>query len=465
MRSGFTDLRGMSMDKNILNLTNKKISNEIKQIFMLSWPVMVGMILQSLLGTVDTYFISKLGTSQAAAAGLSNSASNVIFVMSTLVSAGTIALVSRSYGEGNMEAVKKISGESFLLSAIFGITLSIICYLNTANIINSVFHPESNVAALAQQYLSIILLGTLFVFLNSVLRTIIQSLGDTLTPLIVFGIANIINAILDPFFMLTLNLGIKGAALATVISMIFSCAAISIIIVKKVYNSSIRQFISSMRLEFKNSIRILKIGGWACIQQVARPITGMVMFSLVYVVGGREGTAAFAIGGQLFNYTFIFLVGLSTAISIMVGQSLGRGDVNGCDKIIKEGLKLAAFNMILFSIPYLIFPEAIMRLFIKDQLVINTGAQYLKIVYSGLVFVVPTIIYGGVFQGAGDTFPPMISSIVSNVVLKLPIAYLLAITFNKGTNGVWIAVSLSVIIESAIMTVYFKTNKWKEKVI
>jgi Na+-driven multidrug efflux pump len=191
----------------------------------------------------------------------------------------------------------------------------------------------------------------------------------------------------------------------------------------------------------------------------------MLLFKLVYVIGGREGTAAFAIGGQLFNYTFIFLVGLSTAISIMVGQSLGRGDVHGCDKIIKEGLKLATFNMILFSIPYLIFPEAIMKLFINNQLVIDMGANYLRIVYIGLVFVVPTIIYGGVFQGAGDTFPPMISSVVANVVLKLPIAYVLAKTFNMGTNGVWIAVSLSVIIESAIIIVYFKTNKWKEKVI
>lgn len=453
------------MGKNILNTINKKFNGDIKQIIMLSWPVMLGMILQSFLGTVDTYFISKLGTSQAAAAGLSNSASNVIFVMSTLVSAGTIALVSRSYGEGNMDAVKKISGESFLLSAIFGITLSILCYLNTANIINLVFNPGPNEAALAEEYLSVIFMGTFLVFSNSVLRTILQSLGDTLTPLKIFGIANIINAVLDPFFMFTLNLGIKGAALATVISMIFSLIAINIVIIKKVYNSSISNFILSMKLEYTNSIRILKIGGWACLQQLARPLTGVFMFSLVYVVGGREGTAAFAIGGQLFNYTFIFLVGLSTAISIMVGQSLGRGDINGCDKIIKEGLKLAAFNMLLFSLPYLIFPEVIMRLFINDQLVINNGAQYLRIVYIGLVFVVPTIIYGGVFQGAGDTFPPMISSIVANVVLKLPIAYILAKTFNMGTNGVWIAVSLSVIIESAIIIVYFKTNKWKEKVI
>lgn len=451
------------MDNN--NLTNKKFSEDIKKIFMLSWPVMIGMILQSLLGTVDTYFISKLGTSEAAAAGLSNSASAVIFVMSTLVSAGTVALVSRSYGEGNMDAVKKISGESFLLSAIFGTILSIICYLNTANIINSIFNPDPNVSALAEQYLSIIFMGTLFVFLNSVLRTIIQSLGDTLTPLIVFGLANVINAVLDPFFMFTLNLGIKGAAIATVISMVFSCIVINIIIVKKVYNSSIRQFILSTKLELTNSMRILRIGGWACLQQVARPITGMLMFSLIYVVGGSEATAAFGIGGQLFNYTFIFLIGLSTAISIMVGQSLGRGDVDGCDRIIKEGLKLASFNMLLFSVPYLIFPEAIMRLFINDQLVITSGAQYLRIVYIGLVFVVPTIIYGGVFQGSGDTFPPMISSIIANVVLKLPIAYILAKMFNMGANGVWIAISLSVVIEAAIIIVYFKTNRWKEKVI
>ena len=149
----------------------------------------------------------------------------------------------------------------------------------------------------------------------------------------------------------------------------------------------------------------------------------------------------------------------------MVGQSLGRGDVDGCDRIIKEGLKLAAFNMILFSIPYLIFPEVIMKFFINDQLVINIGAHYLRIVYIGLIFIVPTIIYGGVFQGAGDTFPPMISSIIANVVLKLPIAYILAKTFKIGTNGVWIAVSLSVVIEAAIIMVYFKTNRWKEKII
>ncbi|MPM41597.1 hypothetical protein SDC9_88252 [bioreactor metagenome] len=327
------------------------------------------------------------------------------------------------------------------------------------------FNPGPEITGFAKDYLSVMFVGTVFVFLNSAARTIMQALGDTKTPLYIFGASNIINAIFTPLFMFPLNMGIAGAAWASVLSMVFSLVAITYLLIKRIYNKSFIDFLKSMKLELSNTLRILKIGSWACIQQIARPITGMLMVRLVYEVGGNSASAAFGAGGQLFNYTFIFLVGLSTAIAIMVGQSLGRKDIHGCDNIIKEGMKLAVFNMILFAIPYFIFPEGIMKIFSREYEVIKVGAEYLRIVYLGVIFVIFPTIYGGVFQGAGDTFPPMISSLIANVVLKLPIAYLLAKTFNMGTNGVWIAVALSVIIEAAIIIVYFKRNKWKEKVI
>lgn len=443
----------------------KSMNGDIKKIFSLSWPVMVGMILQSFLSTVDTYFISNLGTSEASASSLGNSASSVIFVISTIVSAGTIALVSRSYGDGDMAGVKRFSGESIMLSFIIGLILSILCYCYTGKIIKLAFNPKPTEAVLAEEYLSVIFSGTVFVFLNSAVRTVLHALGDTKTPLIVFGISNVINAILDPIFMFPLGFGIRGAAIATVLSMIFSFLIISVILIKKIYASSIKDFVENMLLNMNDSIRILKIGGWACLQQIARPITGMLMFSLVYEVGNREGTAAFGIGGQLFNYTFIILAGLSTAISIMVGQSLGRGDIDECDSIIKEGLKLSAINMAFFAIPYMVLPAEMMGIFIKDPLVIKHGVEYLRIVYIGIIFVMFTTTYGGAFQGAGDTFPPMISSLIANVILKLPLAYVLAKYFGMGTIGVWIAVALSVVIEAGIITFYFKKGRWKEKVI
>lgn len=441
------------------------MNQNIQKIFTLAWPVMLGSILQTLLSTVDTYFISQLGTSESASASLGNSASNVVFVISALVSAGTIALVSRSYGNGKMDDVRKFSGQSITLSAIAGGILGAICFIYTNEIIALVFNAGPEEAALAGEYLSVIFSGTIFVFLNSALRTVFQAMGDTKTPLYIFGVSNIINAILDPVFMFPLKMGIKGAAVTTVLSTIISFLAMSYILIKKLYESSISACLHSMRLHLDDSIRLLRIGGWACIQNIARPITGMLMFSLVYKVGGKEATSAFGIGGQLFNYTFIFITGLSTAIAIMVGQSLGMGDIKGCDKIINEGLKLSAINMAVFAVPYLVIPEPIMRIFRDDPLVIQNGAEYLRIVYIGVIFTIFTSTYGGAFQGSGDTFPPMLSSLVANVALKLIIAYVLALTFGLGTIGVWIAISASVLIEAAILAIYYKRGKWREKVI
>ncbi len=438
------------------------INQDIRKIFTLAWPVMIGSILQTLLSTVDTYFISNLGTSEAAAASLGNSASSVVFVMSALVSAGTIALVSRSYGNNRMEDVIRFSGQSITLSAIAGGILGILCFMYTDEIITLAFNAGPEESALAGEYLSVIFLGTIFVFLNSALRTVSQALGDTKTPLYIFGISNIINAVLDPVFMFPLKMGIKGAAVATVFSTIFSFLAMYYLLIKKLYASSICACLRSLRLHFNDSIRLLRIGGWACVQNIARPITGMLMFSLVYKVGGKEATAAFGIGGQLFNYTFILITGLSTAIAIMVGQSLGMGDKKSCDRIISEGLKLSAINMAIFAVPYVIIPEPIIRIFIDDPLVVQNGAAYLRIVYIGVIFTVFTSTYGGVFQGSGNTFPPMVSSLVANVALKLIIAYVLASTLHLGTIGVWIAISASVLIEAAILSVYYKKGKWKE---
>lgn len=442
-----------------------KFSQDLKKIFSLSWPVMVSIILQNLLGTVDMLFIGKLGKNQLAAAALSSSASSVIFVLSTIISSGAVALVSRSFGEKDMEAVKRFNSVSIILSFIIGGLLSIICYIFTVPLVVTMFHPGKLVLGYTNQYLSILFLGTFLVFLNSTLRTTIQSLGDTKNPLFIFGFSNIINAVLSPTFMFIFHMGIRGSAFAAVISMIFSCIAINNLLIRKLYNNDFKEFIKNLKIDFSTSIRILRIGGWACLQQVARPITGLFMFSLVYSVGKEAAVSAFGVGGNLFSYTFIILSGLSTGVAILVGQSLGRKDYDGCDKIIKEGNKLAFINMVLFLIPYMIFPEFFMRIFSGDGDIIRVGAQYLRIVYCGLFFVIFPTIYGGVFQGAGDTFPPFISSFVANVILKWPLAYFLAIVLKIGTNGVWIAVGMSVIAEAVIIIIYFRQNKWKRKVI
>lgn len=231
------------------------------------------------------------------------------------------------------------------------------------------------------------------------------------------------------------------------------------------YNSHIIGVIKNIKLDRASNQRILKIGSWACIQQITRPITGMLMYRIVFMTGGAAGAAAFGVGGQLFGYTFIFISGLGMATSILVGQALGRNDQKDAMQVVKHSMKLCVINMLVFIIPYIIFPDVFMKIFIQDPEVVNIGISYLRITYLGLLFIVIQTAYGGAFNGSGDTKPPMIASLFANVAFKLPLAYYLSVVRGFATNGVWIAISLSILVEAFILIYYFKKGKWIHKQI
>lgn len=328
-------------------------------------------------------------------------------------------------------------------------------------IVNIYGAKDPSTIQFTSEYLKIVLWGTPFVFVNFAMRNILQGTGDTKSPLVIFGMTNVLNIILDPILIFKAGMGIRGAALATVAAMACGSLLIVMRVIKNIYGNHMGQFLRGLRIERERTGQIMRVGFWACIQQISRPVTGMLMFAIVLRAGGNAGTAAFGIGGQLFSYTFIFLSGLSVAMSIMVGQALGRKDDSALDELIRQGLRLGAVNMVVFAVPYVIFPEFFMKLFLKDPEVVTIGVHYLRIVYIGIVAVIFPVIYGGVFQGAGDTRPAMISSLVANMVFKVPAAWMLVTLFHWGTDGVWWAVAGSVFVEAAIGQYYIKKGKWK----
>jgi len=434
----------------------------IRKIIKLSWPVMVGTILQSLVYTCDLFFVSKLGTVYASSAALGTSAAGVVFVMSALVGAGTIAITARGYGENNWDKIRSATGNGLILAILFGLIIGIAGQFSSSWIVTNIYGAtDPDTIYLTTAYLKLVLWGTAFVFINFSMRNVLQGIGDTMSPLIIFGITNVLNMLLDPLFIFGFDLGIQGAALATVLSLGIGMVLILLRLIQKIFGGKISTFVSYLKVERARTGQILKVGSWACIQQLARPVTGMLMFAIVLRAGGNAGTAAFGIGGQLFGYTFIFLSGLSVAMSIMVGQALGRGDDTELDDLMKEGLKLGAMNMALFAIPYVIFPEFFFRLFLTDPEVLSIGSSYLRIIYVGIVVVIFPVIYGGVFQGSGDTKPPMISSLVANLVFKVPAAWLLVTVFNMGTNGVWVAVAGSIFVEAFVSHYYITRGSWR----
>ena len=422
---------------------DKKI---IKKLIKLGLPVMAATILQVLLGSVDLFFVSRYGRDVASATTMGGGMFNVIFIISMLISAGLTPIISQNYGAGKIKTLKAYAKRGFILSLILGSIVFLVVIFFNVDILKFMYNPSEIVLKYSLKYLNIVYFATVFVFLNGTMRAIFHAVSDTITPLIILGGANVLNAILDYIFVGLFKMQIEGVAIATVISIILSTIILFIC-----YRLKIGKMVSSEEDLFISNSKILKIGSWSMMQQLARPITGMLMYRIVFKINGSVGVAAFGIGGQIFSYSFIFLSGLSVAISVLVGQSVGAENFKDIGKIIRNGFILCFINIALFFIPYFVFSEQLMRFFINDNEVIREGVRYLHIVYLGIILVPISTVLGGYYLGIGKTQYPFWASFISNVAIKVSIAYIMGILLFRGVTGVWVAIMISVWIESFIM--------------
>ena len=424
----------------------------IKNMIKLAFPVMIASMLQVFLGSVDLFFISKYGRDASSAAAMGGGMSGAIFIFSMLISSGLTPIVAQNYGAKKTDTLKRYAKKGMILSVVVGTIVMLLALKFNSRILKLMYNPTKDVLDLTIRYLNIIYLSTVFVFLNGTMRSIFHALSDTVTPLIVMVVSNVLNGVLDYIFVIILGKGIEGAAVATVISIVLST-----FILYAFYKRHIKNLPNSSESEIVSGKAILKIGFWSMLQQLARPITGLIMYRLVFEIGQSIATAAFGIGGQVLNYTFILLSGLSVAISVMTGQIYGEGRIEEIKKITKNGMILCFVNVIVFMIPYFLFADSLMRFFINDPLVIKEGINYLFIVYLGILIIPITTVLGGVYLGIGKTAYPFWASFSANVVLKVPLAYMLSKYLNLGTNGIWLSIAASIWIESLIMLVnYFK---------
>lgn len=427
---------------------------------------MAGLILQSMLGTVDFYFVAKLGTSQTAALGIGSNLFYMINVFSALVATGVLAKTARRKGEGETDEIARLMVEGARLALLIGALILVLSWNRLPAMVDLIYRTSVETTGHIADYLNILVFFIPLIFLNSALRSSLQAQGDTRTPLLIFGLANLINMALDPVFIFRLGLGIAGAALATGLSVTVAALLITRKTLLSHYASRVdRMLREALHFDGRRSLGILRIGFWDALQQSARPVTAILMFRIVYLAGGDIATAAFSIGGQLLSYTFIILNGLMMAVSILVGQKLGEGLVDEVEEIIRFALKLSFLNMVVFAVPYLLLPKQLLGLFTDQPEVVAQGLSYMHIVYVGVLIVVVPIVYGGALKGAGYTYGPMVSSLFANVIVKIGLAYLLAIVWEWGVVGVWWAIALSVPAEALGIGIMARVKDWKATVV
>lgn len=436
-----------------------------KRILQLAWPVMVSSLLNTTFITIDLFWLGRLGKIEIAAVSIAGGIMGIIYPIAMTVSSGTLALIARFKGNKDPVGIENTIVNSLLLSFILSLLLFIFLFPFSTQII-SLFKPEHMLISYTSQYLRIMFIGLFFLIPYINTNAIYYAIGDTKTAMFIGIVVNIVNIILDPILIFgllwTRQMGIKGAALASIISnLIGLIISVIILINRKVISISL---IRRTQITFQWIKRILKIGIPSSLQGITRPLTGTLLYRIIAVYG-TSAIAGFGIGVNILGWMFIYLNGFASASSILVGQHIGSGQHKMAESTVWHSTNLGMRIQVLFSIIFFIFASHIIRLFNSDPGVVRTGTSYLRFISPIILIVAANMMIRSAFQGSGDTKPPMISSLIANWGVKLGLAWLFSIIFKNNIIFIWIAIDLSVISEFIILFLYYRKKYWLTKKI
>ncbi|MCK5126740.1 MAG: MATE family efflux transporter [candidate division Zixibacteria bacterium] len=434
----------------------------INAIWRLSWPAVTSMLLHTMLAITDTKWVGMLGKEEVAALTTSMFPMWVVFSLLMIIPTGVVAIISRAIGAGKEEEVSRVAGQSFNYAIWSGIVYCILGYIFTPEIIQFM-RPEESVAVMGIAYLRIFFLGVIFFFINESFSAIFRAAGKMKVHLVATSSAVVLNIILDPLFIFGVGpfpeMGVEGAAVATIISVAFETAIYVILIKRGLFGYKL-QFKLFEKLDFNLAWIVTKIGFPVSISSVS--------FSIVYIFLNRIvngfGTAAesaLMIGNRMESLSYMVCFGFSMAASTMVGQSLGAGDTKRAAKSAWYATGFCVLFTMGISVMFLVFPRQLASFFIEDKEVIDIAVYYLKILAISQSFMAVEIVLEGAFSGAGNTMPPTLISI-PGTMLRLPLAYYFCFELNMGINGMWWAITLTTCARALVMLYWFSLGRWKK---
>jgi putative MATE family efflux protein len=414
---------------------------------------------------IDMFWIGKLGSDSIAAL---SGASFFIWMLRGLgltVATGTIALVARRTGEKDETGLLKTISNAAASTVLFSILIMGV-FFPLAVYIFKWIRLDSTVAALAEDYTIVFLSGLIFVYLMMTVEFIIRGIGDTRTPMKLVGISLLLNAILDPLFIFQFEMGLKGAAYATILSQCIGAILMSAVLLKKIPQLRNRRSwltAGSIRNFLKQFLTIVKIGGPVGLSDAGFSFIYLMLAGIISIFG-KEPLAAIGISHRLEALPFFICLGFSMAVEPMVGQFLGAKKIDKARESVYLSLKVTSGIIFIISILYFFLAPSLYRIFTDDPVIIAHGVNYLRINALFEVFLAFEVVLTGAFSGAGDTKPPFFI-IFPTTFFRIPLAYLFAVTLDCGITIIWIIIALTTFFKGTILFYQFQKGHWARKKI
>lgn len=457
-------------------------------ILKLAGPVILMMYLQGAYNIIDTIWVGQLlGKNALAGIATGGFVLWIVFGLTNLIAVGAAATISRRVGEGNFRRAEYIIAKGLLYGFVLSVIVGFLLWIVTPQLFR-LMGTAAPVTDLGTSYLRVILVGAPVIFLSFILQRAFQSEGDTVTPMWLMGFSLLVNAILDPVLMLGLlglpELGVAGAALATVISRtVMVILAIWLLLKKKKItskrlNTGLFRYIPNLvpvLLEGRLKLRVHEMIGWdwkylMTVLKIGIPGTvSHIFFPFVYMFitripasYGPEYIAALRIGHTVEGLSFFLAMGFSMSVATCIGQNLGAKQPQRAAQAAWISAGMVAGVLAVLSVLFYLFSYQIGSVFTQDLQAISACDEYLKILAYSQVFMGLELVFVGAFSGAGDTMPPMVLLVPLNLA-RIPAAFLLEGISGMGISGVWWAISGSSILKGILIMIWFSRGGWKKK--
>jgi len=434
------------------------VGKEGKLIFQFAAPMLLGNIFQQLFSIIDSIIVGNfVGKEALAAVGASFP---VIFVTISMIIGlvmGTTVVISQYFGAKNFVKVKRAIDTMYIYSSIAAVIATIAGLIFSEPLLNLLGLPEE-IMPQAVQYLDIYLSGIIIFFGYNGTSAILRGLGDSKTPLYFLIIATVANILLDLLFVAVLDLGVAGAAYATLLAngIAFMLAIIWLNKTHKLIRIAIKG-LHFDREVFRQSIRIGLPTG------IQHTLVAMGALALMAIVNtfGTDVIAGFSVASRIDALAIVPAMSFSQAITTFVGQNIGANKTDRIKTGLISTVKMSGIVTIITTVFIILTGHILMSLFTNDEEVIRLGDQYLTIVSSFYITFTLMFIYTGVMRGAGDTLIPMVFSILSLWLIRIPLAWFLSA--RMGVEGIWWAIPAGWIVGLILSYAYYKSGRWKKK--
>jgi len=407
-----------------------------------------------------------VGDSALAAVGASGPILNLLLLLFMGISTGAGILVSQYFGAHKEKELNTAVGTCITLTFISGVIIMLIGPFIVEPLMTLLDTPP-DVYDMAVDYLTIIVLGILGTGYYNIISGVLRGLGDSVSPLIFLIVACVLNIFLDLLFVIRFDMAAAGVALATVIAQAISA---TLCLWRLARTPGIRINRKTLMPEKRMSMKIVRLGLPSGLTQAIFSLSSIIVQALTNSFGTSVIACSIVVMrvdgfAMMPNFTF------GMAMTTFVGQNVGAGYMDRVREGVRVGLRAGLMISVVLVAGILLFGENLMRMFTNTEEVVRLGVHMLQILAVGYIAMAVTQSLSGVMRGAGDTMTPMWISIITTVIVRMPLAYGLAYLTrseaqpNGSPDSLFVSLLISWVLGAALTSLAYRRGAWKKKAV